>query len=193
MNLLNYYRQLSALILVGVLSFVSVGVTAAEVSGNSNGNIVVEEFFDYQCPHCRIMLENTDKLAKNNRDVKLVTRVVPLMGPNSWTIARATLAARKQGKFAALHHLLMQERQYISDQRLLSLAEMAGINMAQLQRDMRSKSISAELNANISTSRRRGVEIISATFVYRANNHSSQIRIVGDKSYGELQQSISNL
>lgn len=193
MNLLNSCGQLRALLLVSVLSLFSVGVTAAEVSGNSKGSIVVEEFFDYQCPHCRIMLENTDKLAKNNDDVKLVTRVVPLMGRNSWTIARAVLAARNQGKYSALHHLLMQQREYISDERLLSLAEMAGINVAQLKRDMRSKSIAAELNANISASRHRGVEIIPATFVYRVNNHASEIRIVGDKSYSELQQSLSNL
>ncbi len=187
------FRQIAGIILFVFFGFVVAGAQAAQISGNNHGNIVVEEFFDYQCPHCRIMLESTDRLARTNQNVKLITRVVPLMDRSSWTIARAVLAARQQGKYAELHRLLMQQRQNISFEQLLGLAEMVKINVPQLKRDMQSKSIVAELNANISASRRRGVDIIPATFVYRAGNSASQIRIVGDKSVDELQQTISNL
>lgn len=192
MSLINF-RQITTIILFVFIGFFGASAQAAQISGNNHGNIVVEEFFDYQCPHCRIMLENTDRLARTNQNVKLITRVVPLMDRSSWIIARAVLAARQQGKYSQLHHLLMQQRQNISFEQLLSLAEMAGINVSQLKRDMQSKSIVAELNANISASRNRGVDIIPATFVYREGKKSSQIRIVGDKSLDELQQTISSL
>lgn len=187
------FRQLSSIVLFSLCAFIGVGAKASVTTGNSRGAIVVEEFFDYQCPHCRIMLENTEKLAQNNQEVKLVTRVVPLLDRNSWFIARAALAARKQGKYYALHHLLMRQREYISQERLLNLAKAAGLNIAQLQRDMRSKAIAGELGDNISASRGRGVDVIPAVFVYRTNNRASEIRIVGDKTYSDLQDSLTKL
>lgn len=187
------FRQFIAAVMFGWFSFVSSGAVAAVVTGNSNGNIVVEEFFDYQCPHCRIMLENTEKVAQNNPNIKLITRVIPLMDRTSWFVARAVLAARNQGKYAELHHLLMQQRETISEVRVFSLAKTAGINVAQLRRDMRSKEIAAELNANITASRARGVDVIPAVFAYRINNRSAMIRVVGDKTSTELQESIASL
>lgn len=189
----KFFSRAFSLILASSLSFLCLGVEASQVSGNSKGSVVVEEFFDYQCPHCRIMLENTDQVVKGNRNVKLVTRVVPLMDRTSWTIARAVLAARKQGKYNQLHQLLMEQREYITEPRLMALAKMAGLNLSKLERDMRSKEISAELNANLSASRRRGVESIPVTFIYRNNQASSAVRFVGDKSVGEIQRTISKL
>lgn len=191
MSVLNF-RPLTH-VLFSVCLFFSLGATASVVTGNSQGNIVVEEFFDYQCPHCRIMLENTEKLARNNSEIKLVTRVVPLLDANSWTIARAALAARKQGKYYPFHHLLMQQRQYIAYPQVMQLAKTAGLDVARLQRDMRSKSIASELNENIKVSRDRGVDVIPALFAYRVNNRSAEINVVGDKSYSELQNSLANL
>ena len=191
MNVLNFRPLAHALF--SVCLFFSLGATASVVTGNSQGNIIVEEFFDYQCPHCRTMLEVTEQVARNNHDVKLVTRVVPLLDKNSWFIARAALAARKQGKYAALHHILMHQRSYITEDRLMSLARSAGINIILLQREMHSKAIMAELSENIRDSRSRGVEVIPAIFAHRADNRSGELRFVGDKSYSELQASLTNL
>ncbi len=191
MNLIKFRFLTTALF--SLCLFFSAAATAEVVTGNSKGSLIVEEFFDYQCPHCRIMLENTEKLAKNNTEIKLVTRVVPLLDGNSWTIARSVLAARKQGKYNRLHHLLMRQRGYISYEQVMALAKESGLNIPQLQRDMSSKSIASELNQNIRASRQRRVEIIPSIFAYRVNNRSAEINIVGDKSYSELQRSLANL
>ncbi len=177
----------SVTLLFGMNSF------AVVVTGNPKGNIVVEEFFDYQCPHCRTMLSVTELVAQNNNDVKLVTRVVPLLDKSSWVIARAVLAARKQGKYPALHHMLMQERSYISEDRLMSLARSAQINIILLKKDMNSRSILNELKINIRDSRARGVDVIPAIFAYRVDQQSGALRFVGDTPYRELQSSIMNL
>jgi protein-disulfide isomerase len=191
MNLFKF--RFGAVVLFAWTALISVGASASVVSGNTQGSVVVEEFFDYQCPHCRTMLENTEKLTQNNSQIKLVTRVVPLLDRSSWTIARAVLAARNQGKYADLHHRLMEQREFITPARLMSLAKSAGLDIAQLGRDMKSKSVAMELNANIRASRGRNVEVIPAIFVYRANNHSAEVRLVGNKSYSELQDSVTNL
>lgn len=176
-----------SLVLFGVNSYASV------VTGNPRGNIVVEEFFDYQCPHCRTMLSVTELVAQNNNDVKLVTRVVPLLDKNSWVIARAVLAARKQGKYSALHHMLMQERSYITEDRLMSLARSAQINIILLKKEMNSRNIINELKMNIRDSRVRGVDVIPAIFAYRTDKQAGELRFVGDKSYRDLQASIMSL
>ncbi len=185
--------RLVSILIFSMSLFFGMESFASVVTGNAKGNIIVEEFFDYQCPHCRTMLSVTELVARNNNDVKLITRVVPLLDKNSWVIARAVLAARKQGKYPALHHMLMQERSYITEDRLMSLARSAQINIILLKRDMNSKSILNELKINIRDSRARGVDVIPAIFAYRADRQSSELRFVGDKSYGDLQASIMNL
>lgn len=188
-----FLPRLVSILFFSVSLFFGMESFASVVTGNINGNIVVEEFFDYQCPHCRTMLSVTELLARNNNDVKLVTRVVPLLDKNSWTIARAVLAARKQGKYPAFHHMLMQERSYITEDRLMSLARSAQINIILLKRDMNSKIILNELKINIRDSRARGVDVIPAIFAYRVGRQSGELRFVGDKSYSDLQASIMNL
>ncbi|MBX9586318.1 MAG: DsbA family protein [Gammaproteobacteria bacterium] len=188
-----FLPRLVSILFFSVSLFFGMESLASVVTGNINGNIVVEEFFDYQCPHCRTMLSVTELLARNNNDVKLVTRVVPLLDKNSWTIARAVLAARKQGKYPAFHHMLMQERSYITEDRLMSLARSAQINIILLKRDMNSKIILNELKVNIRDSRARGVDVIPAIFAHRVGRQSGELRFVGDKSYSDLQASIMNL
>lgn len=186
-------RRLASLFIFCSLVFFGTKSFASVVTGNPNGNIVVEEFFDYECPHCRTMLGVTELVAQNNKNIKLVTRVVPLLDKNSWVIARAVLAARKQGKYFALHHMLMQERSYITEDRLMSLARSAQINIALLKKEMNSRILLNELKLNIRDSRLRGVDVIPAIFAFRTDKPADELRFVGDKSYREIQTSIMNL
>ena len=41
-------------------------------AGNPNGNIMMVEFFDYQCPHCKTMNATVQNLIKKNSHIKLL-------------------------------------------------------------------------------------------------------------------------
>lgn len=51
------------------------------VGGNVNGKVTVVEFFDYQCPHCVAMSPILDKVIKNNADVRVIYKELPIRGP----------------------------------------------------------------------------------------------------------------
>src|SRR5260370_2859102 len=79
----------------------------APVAGNPRGNASLVEFFDYRCPYCKQVEPSLDALLAEDRQLRLVYKEFPVLGPDSLLAARASLAARKQGKYDAIHRALM--------------------------------------------------------------------------------------
>jgi protein-disulfide isomerase len=77
------------------------------VAGNPQGDVTVVEFFDYRCPYCKQVEPAIEALVAEDRQLKFVYKEFPVLGPESVTASRAALAARKQGKYDALHRALM--------------------------------------------------------------------------------------
>jgi len=119
------------------------------IGGNVNGKITVVEFFDYQCPHCVAMSPILDKVIKNNSDVRVVYKELPIRGPMSELAARAALAANKQGKYSVFHHLLMSNNQPFSETVVFNLAKSAGLNVDKLKKDMQSDEVNKILQTNM--------------------------------------------
>jgi protein-disulfide isomerase len=72
-------------------------------AGAKDGDVVLVEFFDYACTYCRRSNADIDRLLKEDPKLKVVWREWPVLGPDSETAARASLAAAAQGKFRAFH------------------------------------------------------------------------------------------
>ncbi|MEJ0009623.1 MAG: DsbA family protein [Alphaproteobacteria bacterium] len=51
--------------------------------GNRNGKKVVVEFFDYNCPACKMMFPAIEKSIAENKEFKLVFKEFPIFGPVS--------------------------------------------------------------------------------------------------------------
>jgi uncharacterized membrane protein len=70
--------------------------------GSTNPSVVIHEFVDYRCPHCKVASTQTlRKLARNSR-VRVVRRHQPRMhcnGAGSCESMRVALCAAKQNKF----------------------------------------------------------------------------------------------
>lgn len=167
--------------------FTANGVNAAVETGNSNGNIKVVEFYDYQCPHCRVMFRNIAEAAHNNKNVHVVSHVIPVMDGSSWFIARAALASRKQNGYHKFNALLMQQDNYISKEQTMELAKKAGLNIKRLQHDMHDSAISAELNANLRASQTQGITMVPVTLIASKSANREPVKIIGDKSVSYLE------
>jgi protein-disulfide isomerase len=74
--------------------------------GASNPDVTLVEFFDYACPYCKTSNPDVDRLLKEDKGLRVVYRELPILGPNSVTSARLSLAASKVGKFTAFHDAL---------------------------------------------------------------------------------------
>jgi protein-disulfide isomerase len=111
------------------------------VLGNPDGDVTLVEFFDYQCGYCKRMLEPLITFAREDGNIRIVLKEFPILGPESLVAARASLAARKQGKYEAFHIALMTLRGRLSEPAIFQAALEVGLDTEQLQKDMQSPEV----------------------------------------------------
>jgi protein-disulfide isomerase len=127
------------------------------IGGNASGDVSVVEFFDYQCGYCKRAFPDTKRLVKDDSGVRFVYKEFPILGPASLIAARVALAARKQGKYVAFHDALMSARGRLDEARILSIARGAGLDVAQLKKDMADPEIDRIIARNKALARKLGV------------------------------------
>jgi protein-disulfide isomerase len=79
---------------------------ASSWKGSSKPKVVLVEFYDYACPYCKASNPHVDQLLRENSDLRVVYRELPILGPDSVVAARLTLAASKAGRFRQFHDAL---------------------------------------------------------------------------------------
>jgi protein-disulfide isomerase len=135
-----------------------VGNAADPVRGNPQGRITVVEFFDARCPYCKQMVPALAEVLRRNRDVRLVQKDLPILGPNSVLASRALLAAQRQGKYAEYHDALLTTREDLTEAVLKREAEKLGLNWQRIRTDMDMPDIRQRLDANLALARDIGIE-----------------------------------
>ena len=111
------------------------------VIGNAKGDVTVVEFFDYNCGYCKSMFQAIAELLKEDRNMRLVLKEYPILGPSSMTASRAALAARKQGKYADIHLALLNHKGQLSDATVMDIAGKVGLDVKKLENDMKDPAI----------------------------------------------------
>lgn len=74
--------------------------------GAGKPEVTLTYFYDYACGYCRQSNPDIERLLKEDKGLRVVYRELPILGPDSVTAARVSLAASKAGKFAAYHDAL---------------------------------------------------------------------------------------
>lgn len=123
------------------------------VIGNPDGDVVLIEFFDYHCPYCKRVAPDLRALVEEDGNIRLVMKELPILGPPSRYAAQAALAAAKQGKYEEMHFALMNLQGDLGQLTVMKLAQDLGIDIEQLQTDMRDPEINAELRRTYETAR----------------------------------------
>jgi len=126
---------------------------ASPVAGNKAGDVVIVEFFDYQCGYCKSVIDRLMKTVKADGKIKLVFKEFPILGPQSVFAARAALAAKKQGKYLEFHDKLMRLKGRITQTSVFAVAKSVGIDTKQLAKDMRDPAIDKAIRANYALAR----------------------------------------
>lgn len=104
--------------------------------GNVKGKIVLIEFFDYQCTYCRRMSAIVEAIVHANPNVRVIFKDVAMQGPMSTIAARAALAAHQQGKYSLFSKRLLHAPQPLSLGAIYHIAQLCGLNVPQLKKDM---------------------------------------------------------
>jgi protein-disulfide isomerase len=187
---LNSIAVLAGLVLLGS----PIGAYAAEasdpdggfVAGNPKGDVTVVEFFDHNCPYCRAADFDLLRLLAHDRRVRLVLREYPVLGPDSEAVAMIALAATRQGQYMQLTQKLFRQSGRATRETALDAAQDLGLDMAQLERDMNSISVLAELNANRLLAKSLGVRGVPFYVV-----GGKALPDVTDNVYGDLTTAIA--
>ncbi len=119
------------------------------ILGDATGDVTVVEFYDPRCPYCRKVLPDLQALLDSDHRVRLVEKLIPILGPNSVLDAQAIQAASLQGRYGAMQRALMTDSGAPGPERIRTLAASAGLDVPRLLRDMGSPAVTGVLNRNV--------------------------------------------
>lgn len=127
------------------------------VAGNPKGDVSLVEFFDYRCPYCKQVYPAIEALLAEDKQLRFVYKEFPVLGPDSVIAAKAALAARRQGKYEALHRALMPMKGQINEASVFKAASSVRLDVERLKRDMADPEIDRMLKANIALAEALGI------------------------------------
>ena len=114
---------------------------ALPVLGNPKGDITLTEFFDYNCPYCRTIMADVQRLIADDPKLRVVFREWPVFGEGSMFAAKAALASLQQGKYWPFHEALMTMKGRAEEATVLRAARQAGLDVDRLRVDMEKREI----------------------------------------------------
>ena len=162
------------------------------VLGNPKGNVIIAEFFDYQCPHCKENRAAMDTLIKNNKSLKIMSMEWPIFGGASLTAAKAALAAKKQGKYAELHNALLAAPNPLTEEKIMAIAKKNGLNIKKLRKDMDAQEVMLQIKTNFHLAHNLGLMGTPAFVITKADTQATAF-IPGAANAEQLQQKINSL
>lgn len=129
------------------------------VIGNPNGDVVLVEFFDYNCSYCKRAFSDKMNLIKADPKLKVVLKEFPVLGQSSVDAARVAIAVRMQdaGKYLEFHQKLLLGRGEVTRDRALAVAKESGLDMARIERDLKSPEINATLEESAELSEKLAI------------------------------------
>ena len=130
---------------------------ASPVGGNPDGDVTLVEFFDYRCAYCRRVVSSMRALLDEDRDLRVVFKELPVLGPDSERAARAALASRRQDGYVPFHFALMAAED-LSLQGIRAAAEAVGLDPDRLEADMLAPEVNAAIQANYALANELGIE-----------------------------------
>jgi protein-disulfide isomerase len=132
--------------------------TTSPVVGNSNGDVTVIEFFDYNCGYCKKALPDIAQLIDKDRKVKFIPKEFPILAKGSEDAARVALAAKAQGKYWEFHRAMLESQGQANEATALRIAEKLGLDMARLKKDMASAEVKKEIEDTRKLAAKLGIQ-----------------------------------
>jgi protein-disulfide isomerase len=121
--------------------------------GNPQGDVTFVEFFDYNCGYCKRALSDMMELMGKDGKLKVVLKEFPVLGPSSVEAAQVAVAVRMQDrtgkKYLEFHQKLLGGRGQVDKAKALATAKEIGLDMARLDKDLKSDEIGKTLEESM--------------------------------------------
>ncbi|MEO8300426.1 MAG: thioredoxin domain-containing protein [Rhizomicrobium sp.] len=162
----------------------------AFVTGPADAKTSLVEFYDYDCPYCRVSLPAVRKFYeahKNDTRFSFIEfPIKQLHGESALQAARASLAARRQpAHYMDFHFALLGQEESVTEDMIFAEAARAGMDVNKLKADMTDPGIEKALKASIDFAHRIGIDG-TPTFVF---NGKLRPGAVDDETLAEAMKS----
>jgi protein-disulfide isomerase len=122
--------------------------TRQVVLGNPKGDVTLVEFFDYNCTYCRRAHADMKKLIDEDKNLRIVLKEFPVLGPSSVEAAQVgaavnLIAPERYGEF---HDALISDRGQVNGERALAVAGDLGLDTAKIKEEMASDEVKATIS-----------------------------------------------
>lgn len=125
----------------------------AAFAGNPNGDVIVVEYSDFACPYCKQTTADIARMIKDDKNIKVVFRELPILSEASNDAALMALAAAKQGKYFAFHKTMFATGRP-TPSTIESAAKEVGIDMAAARKFIATPEAQQEVQRNIEVARK---------------------------------------
>lgn len=105
------------------------------VLGNPKGDVTIVEFFDFRCGYCKRAHSVVKALLNEDKNVRVVLKQLPILGPESLRATQAGMAAAKQNKYAEFHNKLFEMDQ-VNSQSIADVVLSLGLDKKQFDSDV---------------------------------------------------------
>jgi len=131
---------------------------ATPFSGNKDGDVIIVEFFDYNCGYCKRVVPDLMTLLSEDDKLKVVFKDFPILSEQSHTIAKAALAFYKlaPGKFFDFHTKAMQQTPR-NEEQIISLVSELGLNTEEFKNEMQKPEYAEHIQKNLQLGQAVGV------------------------------------
>lgn len=163
------------------------------IVGDKKSPIAVFEFFDYQCPHCKVLEKQMEALQDGNYDLQYIYVPWAIEGEESIYAAKAVLAAQNQGKALEFHRALLAVEVPLSKEITLGKAKEVGLDTDALEKDLKDdKDVSKQVLSNYKLG--MTLKLFGTPTLIVANLKTKQvIYIDGDMSKDAVLENIEKL
>ena len=157
------------------------------VLGNEHGDITIVEYFDYQCPYCRKVSPDLEKIIQDDGHIRMVFKDWPIFGDVSVYASRLALASKYQNKFAAAHHALISLHERLTEEKIRSVLIAAGIDLERADSDL-----AANRNAIDAILARNHAQAIALGFQGTPSFIIGHFRVAGAPNLAAFRQAIAD-
>ncbi len=162
------------------------------VLGNPEGKIILVEFTQHQCHHCKDATVVANNLLKNHPELKFIVIYWPFFGEDAVYTAKAVLASQKQNKAKELNEAMFAYKDPVTkDKADAVIKSVAGLNAKKLYADMAAmdKELDEALKENFNLA--QDLNIVGTPALFLANKELTKISLPSEQK--DLEKALNEI
>ena len=144
---------------VDAVALANIETQGRGVRGGENAKVQVMVFSDFECPYCTKLVPSLEEVTETyGDDVSVTFKQMPLsFHASAEPAARASLAAKEQGKFWEMHDALFASPAEVKAGNFGAIAKKIGLDVERFEHDMDDPELAKQIQRDIEDAKALGI------------------------------------